>query len=110
MAGGAGMGVSTQRPQSWCSPVCLAQEEAAKSLLAEFNLGCDAQRSAHVYRVYVSTFLGFGGNFARQRYEDALLNHSQAQHRYRTAAGAGAAQGTCPGPSRSLWLLPCCHV
>ncbi|KAG7278016.1 hypothetical protein CRUP_006181 [Coryphaenoides rupestris] len=48
-------------------------EEVAKNLLAEFNLGCDAHRTEHVYRVYVSTFLGFGGNAARQRYEESLL-------------------------------------
>lgn len=27
-----------------------------------------------MYRVYVTTFLGFGGNMARRRYEDGLLN------------------------------------
>ncbi|NWX25575.1 ENTP7 diphosphohydrolase, partial [Notiomystis cincta] len=52
------------------------QEEAAKSLLAEFNLGCDVQHAGHVYRVYVNTFLGFGGNFARQRYEEHVLNQT----------------------------------
>lgn len=50
------------------------QEEAGKSVLAEFNLGCDVEHTEHVYRVYVTTFLGFGGNMARQRYEDQLLN------------------------------------
>lgn len=48
-------------------------EEVAKNLLAEFNLGCDVHRTEHVYRVYVATFLGFGGNAARQRYEDRLF-------------------------------------
>lgn len=46
----------------------------AKNLLAEFNLGCDAHRTEHVYRVYVSTFLGYGGNAARQRYEENLVS------------------------------------
>ncbi|NXH35627.1 ENTP4 diphosphohydrolase, partial [Myiagra hebetior] len=50
------------------------QEEVAKDLLAEFNLGCDGQHSEHGYRLYVATFLGFGGNAARQRYEDRLLS------------------------------------
>ncbi|XP_025071410.1 ectonucleoside triphosphate diphosphohydrolase 7 isoform X1 [Alligator sinensis] len=77
--GGASLQIAYEVPGASTFP-SPQQEEAAKSLLAEFNLGCDVQHSAHVYRVYVSTFLGFGGNFARQRYEDALLNHSQAQH------------------------------
>lgn len=58
------------------------QEEIAKNLLAEFNLGCDAHRTEHVYRVYVSTFLGFGGNAARQRYEENLISTTQLQNKY----------------------------
>lgn len=54
------------------------QEEAAKSVLAEFNLGCDVEHTQHVYRVYVTTFLGFGGNMARQRYEERLFNATLA--------------------------------
>lgn len=57
------------------------QEEVAKNLLAEFNLGCDAHRTEHVYRVYVSTFLGFGGNAARQRYEENLLSSTRLQNK-----------------------------
>ncbi|KAK2500852.1 hypothetical protein MC885_010981 [Smutsia gigantea] len=56
-------------------------EEAAKVLLAEFNLGCDVQHTEHVYRVYVTTFLGFGGNFARQRYEDLVVNETLNKNR-----------------------------
>ncbi|XP_058715337.1 ectonucleoside triphosphate diphosphohydrolase 4 isoform X1 [Poecile atricapillus] len=51
-------------------------EEVAKGLLAEFNLGCDAHQTEHVYRVYVATFLGFGGNAARRRYEESLFSSS----------------------------------
>lgn len=40
-----------------CWPLHL-QEEVAKNLLAEFNLGCDIHQTEHVYRVYVATFLG----------------------------------------------------
>lgn len=58
------------------------QEEAGKSVLAEFNLGCDVEHTQHVYRVYVATFLGFGGNMARQRYEDRLLNGTVAKNRF----------------------------
>ncbi|MBN3296948.1 ENTP4 diphosphohydrolase, partial [Amia calva] len=56
-------------------------EEVAKNLLAEFNLGCDAHRTEHVYRVYVSTFLGFGGNAARQRYEDSLVSKTLMENK-----------------------------
>uniref|UniRef100_A0A8B9FQ74 nucleoside-triphosphate phosphatase n=1 Tax=Amazona collaria TaxID=241587 RepID=A0A8B9FQ74_9PSIT len=56
-------------------------EEVAKNLLAEFNLGCDAHQTEHVYRVYVATFLGFGGNAARQRYEDNLLTSTVLKNR-----------------------------
>ncbi|CAM4713884.1 unnamed protein product [Leuciscus chuanchicus] len=77
-------GVSTQiayevpKTVSFASP---QQEEIAKNLLAEFNLGCDAHRTEHVYRVYVSTFLGFGGNAARQRYEENLISNTQMQNK-----------------------------
>lgn len=60
----------------------VVQEEAAKSVLADFNLGCDVEHTQHVYRVYVTTFLGFGGNMARQRYEDQLLNSTVTKNRY----------------------------
>ncbi|XP_015677764.1 ectonucleoside triphosphate diphosphohydrolase 4 [Protobothrops mucrosquamatus] len=56
-------------------------EEVAKNLLAEFNLGCDAHQSEHVYRVYVATFLGFGGNAARQRYADNIFTSTVLRNR-----------------------------
>uniref|UniRef100_A0A4W5QVS0 nucleoside-triphosphate phosphatase n=1 Tax=Hucho hucho TaxID=62062 RepID=A0A4W5QVS0_9TELE len=56
-------------------------EEVAKHLLAEFNLGCDAHRTEHVYRVYVSTFLGFGGNAARQRYEESIVMNTLTKNK-----------------------------
>ncbi|KAF7200026.1 ectonucleoside triphosphate diphosphohydrolase 4 isoform X2 [Nothobranchius furzeri] len=56
-------------------------EEVAKNLLAEFNLGCDAHSTDHVYRVYVSTFLGFGGNAARQRYEESFVRNTVTRNR-----------------------------
>ncbi|KAK2507180.1 hypothetical protein MC885_011829 [Smutsia gigantea] len=56
-------------------------EEVAKNLLGEFNLGCDAHQTEHVYRVYVATFLGFGGNAARQRYEDRILANTIQKNR-----------------------------
>lgn len=77
-------GVSTQiayevpKTVSFASP---QQEEVAKNLLAEFNLGCDAHVTDHVYRVYVSTFLGFGGNAARKRYEESLIRNTAARNK-----------------------------
>ncbi|NWZ18131.1 ENTP4 diphosphohydrolase, partial [Agelaius phoeniceus] len=56
-------------------------EEVAKGLLAEVNLGCDAHQTEHVYRVYVATFLGFGGNAARRRYEESLFSSSLLRNR-----------------------------
>ncbi|XP_052533791.1 ectonucleoside triphosphate diphosphohydrolase 7 [Tympanuchus pallidicinctus] len=78
--GGASLQIAYEVPGSgaFSSP---QQEEAAKSLLAEFNLGCDVQHTSHVYRVYVNTFLGFGGNFARQRYEELVLNQTYVHNR-----------------------------
>uniref|UniRef100_A0A8C3QXZ7 nucleoside-triphosphate phosphatase n=1 Tax=Cyanoderma ruficeps TaxID=181631 RepID=A0A8C3QXZ7_9PASS len=63
--GGVSTQIAYEVPQS---------EEVAKNLLAEFNLGCDAHQTEHVYRVYVATFLGFGGNAARSRYEQSLFS------------------------------------
>ncbi|XP_052557914.1 ectonucleoside triphosphate diphosphohydrolase 4 isoform X1 [Tympanuchus pallidicinctus] len=70
-------GVSTQIAYEVPKTVSFAssqQEEVAKNLLAEFNLGCDAHQTEHIYRVYVATFLGFGGNAARQRYENSVFS------------------------------------
>lgn len=72
---------------TWVSSVLgwflfIPKEEVAKNLLAEFNLGCDAHRTEHVYRVYVSTFLGFGGNAARQSYELSLIRNTATQNKW----------------------------
>ncbi|XP_063304578.1 ectonucleoside triphosphate diphosphohydrolase 4 isoform X1 [Pelobates fuscus] len=77
-------GVSTQIAYEVPKSVSFAssqQEEMAKNLLAEFNLGCDAHETQHVYRVYVATFLGFGGNAARQRYETFLFSSTMEKNR-----------------------------
>lgn len=95
------------------------QEEAAKSVLAEFNLGCDVDHTQHVYRVYVTTFLGFGGNMARQRYEDQLLNVTLTKNRWMCAHTLSLSLFTTvthnPRPSfsvssSSMWLkhVPLC--
>ncbi|XP_060076889.1 ectonucleoside triphosphate diphosphohydrolase 7-like [Ylistrum balloti] len=52
--------------------------------LVEFNLGCQQNDFDHTYRVYVSTFLGFGANEARDRYEQMLTanaDHSNVTER-----------------------------
>ncbi|XP_070621359.1 ectonucleoside triphosphate diphosphohydrolase 4 isoform X3 [Erythrolamprus reginae] len=77
-------GVSTQIAYEVPKTVSFAssqQEEVAKNLLAEFNLGCDAHQNEHVYRVYVATFLGFGGNAARQRYADNIFANTVLRNR-----------------------------
>lgn len=81
--GGASLQIAYEVPNliSFSSP---QEEEAAKSVLAEFNLGCDVEHTQHVYRVYVTTFLGFGGNMARQRYEDRLFNNTFTKNRFLT--------------------------
>ncbi|CAH6953856.1 ectonucleoside triphosphate diphosphohydrolase 7 [Phodopus roborovskii] len=78
--GGASLQIAYEVPTS-ASVLPPKQEEEAKILLAEFNLGCDVQHTEHVYRVYVTTFLGFGGNFARQRYEELVLNETLNRNR-----------------------------
>jgi len=50
------------------------QEESAKNLLTNFNIGCSDLDPDHNYRVYVATFLGFGANAARQKYEQSLAS------------------------------------
>ncbi|XP_044047126.1 ectonucleoside triphosphate diphosphohydrolase 7-like [Siniperca chuatsi] len=81
--GGASLQIAYEVPSAitFSSP---EEEEAGKSVLAEFNLGCDVERTQHVYRVYVTTFLGFGGNMARQRYVDQLVNNTLAKNRFLT--------------------------
>ncbi|XP_068606907.1 ectonucleoside triphosphate diphosphohydrolase 7-like [Brachionichthys hirsutus] len=78
--GGASLQIAYEVPGAiaFSSP---QEEEAGKSVLADFNLGCDVEHTQHVYRVYVTTFLGFGGNMARQRYEDQLVNDTLAKNR-----------------------------
>ncbi|KAI9529184.1 Ectonucleoside triphosphate diphosphohydrolase 7 [Dissostichus eleginoides] len=81
--GGASLQIAYEVPSAitFSSP---QEEEAGKSVLAEFNLGCDVDHTQHVYRVYVTTFLGFGGNMARQRYEEHLLNNTFTKNRLLT--------------------------
>nr|DBA14972.1 TPA: hypothetical protein GDO54_004242 [Pyxicephalus adspersus] len=78
--GGGSLQIAYEVPKTMTFPSA-EHEEVAKQMLAEFNLGCDLQHTEHVYRVYVTTFMGFGGNFARQRYEDAIFNNTMTKNR-----------------------------
>ncbi|XP_045189718.2 ectonucleoside triphosphate diphosphohydrolase 7-like [Mercenaria mercenaria] len=49
-------------------------DSVPKHLIAEFNLGCLNSDVDHTYRVYVTTFLGYGANEARERYEAMLVS------------------------------------
>ena len=46
--------------------------------MAEFNLGCQNNDHDHIYKVYVTTFLGFGANEAQERYEEGLIQQAMA--------------------------------
>jgi Golgi nucleoside diphosphatase len=46
--------------------------------VAEFNLGCQNNDHDHIYKVYVTTFLGFGANEAQERYEEGLIQQAMA--------------------------------
>ncbi|CAG5116087.1 unnamed protein product [Candidula unifasciata] len=56
-------------------------KDIPRSLLSEFNLGCQESDIEHTYQVYVTTFLGYGANSARERYEDMLIQQSESQTR-----------------------------
>ncbi|XP_077114454.1 ectonucleoside triphosphate diphosphohydrolase 7 [Ranitomeya variabilis] len=99
--GGGSLQIAYEVPKTMTFP-STEHEEVAKMMLAEFNLGCDLQHSEHVYRVYVTTFLGFGGNFARQRYEDSVFNETVTKNR-----ALGEQKGINPS---SPYLDPCLPV
>ncbi|XP_070210624.1 ectonucleoside triphosphate diphosphohydrolase 7-like isoform X2 [Littorina saxatilis] len=47
-----------------------------REMIAEFNLGCQETDIEHTYRVYVTTFLGYGANSAIERYQEVLLKNN----------------------------------
>lgn len=53
-------------------------ENIPKHRVAEFNLGCQNNDFDHTYKVYVTTFLGFGANEAQERYEEGLIQQAMA--------------------------------
>lgn len=54
-----------------------SQEELPKSLMAEINLGCTSGDEEHTYRVYVTTYLGYGANAARKTYEKIIYQRNK---------------------------------
>ena len=50
--------------------------EKDKAQVAEINLGCQEHDTEHTYRVFVTTYLGFGANEAIRRHERTLLLES----------------------------------
>ena len=56
------------------------QADVGHGFSAELNLGCSERDASHVYRIYVATFLGFGGNVARTRYEQLLISQALQRH------------------------------
>lgn len=63
------------------------QEKLAAHLTTEVNLGCDSHMTIHKYKLYVSTFLGYGATTARIRYLEKLLRMKNSSvHRYCTTS------------------------
>lgn len=97
--GGASLQVAFELPKSTSFPS--QQDDSAKNLLAEFSLGCSNTDIDHVYRLYISTFLGFGTNIARARYEEGLaVRHLESSNHSSMLSSAGP----------TVFLDPCLPV
>jgi len=44
--------------------------------VAEFSLGYDEHQEAFKYRIYVTTFLGYGANKAYDKYIDRIITNA----------------------------------
>lgn len=60
-------------------------KELPGHLVSEVNLGCQDSDTEHRYKVYVTTFLGYGANSARERYEEMLIKNAAVLGRRGTA-------------------------
>ncbi|RUS90479.1 hypothetical protein EGW08_001747 [Elysia chlorotica] len=62
-------------------------------LVSEIHLGCKDSDLEHAYKVYVTTFLGYGANSARERYENMLA--LQQKSTLQTTSKAQAIPDVC---------------
>uniref|UniRef100_A0A1I8FEG5 Ectonucleoside triphosphate diphosphohydrolase 5 n=1 Tax=Macrostomum lignano TaxID=282301 RepID=A0A1I8FEG5_9PLAT len=78
--------------------------------IAEFNLGCRQSDAQHSHTLYVTTFLGYGANSARQRYEDTLLAAASAPATVVAVGNLTASNATRPArplaPAPPLTMSP----
>lgn len=68
--GGASMQIATEITSNLQLE---GMSEKDKGQVAEINLGCTEHDTEHTYRVFVTTFLGFGANQALERHNRYLL-------------------------------------
>ncbi|KAK2189362.1 hypothetical protein NP493_108g02032, partial [Ridgeia piscesae] len=81
---------------------------ALDSQLTKFNLGCSNSDIQHTYSIYVTTFLGYGGNTARTRYEHMLIEqHVQSQM---VPTNDTVTSNTLPSSTKNVISDPCLTV
>ncbi|KAK7508607.1 hypothetical protein BaRGS_00000173 [Batillaria attramentaria] len=61
-------------------------QKIPSQMIAEFNLGCQEADVEHTYRVYVTTFLGYGANSAIDRYQAALARNATSASKARSSS------------------------
>uniref|UniRef100_A0A1I8H901 Ectonucleoside triphosphate diphosphohydrolase 6 n=1 Tax=Macrostomum lignano TaxID=282301 RepID=A0A1I8H901_9PLAT len=92
------------------SPEAAAAVPSARDSIAEFNLGCRQSDAQHSHTLYVTTFLGYGANSARQRYEDTLLAAASAPATVVAVGNLTASNATRPArplaPAPPLTMSP----
>ncbi|GFO40951.1 ectonucleoside triphosphate diphosphohydrolase 7 [Plakobranchus ocellatus] len=69
-------------------------------LISEINLGCQDSDLEHSYKIYVTTFLGYGANSARERYENMLIQETKSKSQRITEDGT--IRDVCLPPGMSL--------
>lgn len=83
-------GASMQTAVEVISRVQLESLQAEEKInnLAEFNLGCLEHGEDHVYRVYVTTYLGLGANEVLKLYESQLIENATKNYSYGSAGSS----------------------